>query len=265
MVSLPKRWSLSKQKSRHRGPRYHRGLLRSNSEGDEQQAFIFADGEDVASDEVGSWDDATELRLRGGQNGSRDNGDRNRLGARKPPSPAVFEHRIVEGETLQGLALRYGCTVGALRHFNNLLSDQDFFALTVIKVPDRIHVATGQLVDTNVPADDTISVTSDGAESPPDKAIRYWKSLDHKVQAALQQRGSGDDGIQIDEVEDDSIDRHVSHSQQPNSSSGADCGIGWCGIVAIVIIVAVLVPSFYVLYILVYQKEIHDGAVQLRK
>ncbi|KAH6940394.1 hypothetical protein HPB50_027544 [Hyalomma asiaticum] len=159
--------------------------------------------------------------------GSRDSSDKNRYGSRKTPSPAVFEHRIVEGETLQGLALRYGCTVGALRHFNNLLSDQDFFALTVIKVPDRIHVATGQLVDTNVPADDTISLTSDGAESPPDKAIRYWKSLDHKVQAALQQRGSGDDGIQIDELDDDSMDRHVPHSQQSDASSGADCGIGW--------------------------------------
>lgn len=264
MVSLPKRWSLSKPKNRHRGPRYHRGLLRTNSEGDEQQAFIFADGDDVASDEVGSWDDATELRLRGGQNGSRDTGDRNKFGARRAPPSAVFEHRIVEGETLQGIALRYGCTVGALRHFNNLLSDQDFFALTVIKVPDRIHIATGQLVDTNVPADDTISLASDGAESPPDKAIRYWKDLDHKVQAALQERGAGDDGIQIDEVEDSSIDRHVSRPQ-PDSPTGADCGIGWCGIIAIVVIVAVLVPSFYVLYILVYQKEIHDGAVQLRK
>uniref|UniRef100_G3ML53 LysM domain-containing protein n=1 Tax=Amblyomma maculatum TaxID=34609 RepID=G3ML53_AMBMU len=264
MVSLPKRWSLTKSNSRVRGPRYHRGRLRTNSEGDEQQAFIFADGDDVASDELGSWDDATELRLRGTQNGSRDSGDRNKLAFRKAPPLAVFEHRILEGETLQGLALRYGCTVGALRHLNNLLSDQDFFALNVLKVPDRIHVATGQLVDTCVPLDDTLSVASDGTESPPDKAIRYWKNLDHKVQAALQQQGAGDGGMQMDELEDGAADKHVLHAQG-DKSSGADCGIGWAGVIAIVVIVAVLVPLFYVLYILVYKQEFHDGAVQLKK
>lgn len=265
MVSFPKRWSLTKPNNRVRGPRYHRGRLRTNSEGDEQQAFIFADGEDVASDELGAWDDATELRLRGSQNGSRDSSDRNKLAVRKAPALAVFEHRIVEGETLQGLALRYGCSVGTLRHLNNLLSDQDFFALNVLKVPDRIHVATGQLVDTCVPTDDTISVASDGTESPPDKAIRYWKNLDHKVQAALKQQGAGDGGMQIDGFEDGgTVDKHTLHAQD-DMSCGADCGIGWGGIIAIVVIVAVLVPLFYVLYILVYKQEIHDGAVQLRK
>lgn len=263
MVSLPKKWSLSKSKSRHRGPRYYRGRLRTTSDGDEQQAFLFADGDDVASDEVGTWDDATELRLRGGQNSARDAGDKNSASARKAPAPAFFEHRIVEGETLQGLALRYGCSVGALRHLNNLLSDQDFFALVVLKVPDRIHVATAQLIDPVEPADDTISVTSDGTESPPDKAIRYWRSLDDKVEAALQQRGSGDESIPVELLENGADGRHAAHTAV-DKSAGADCGIGWCGVIVIVVIVAVLVPSFYVLYILVYQKEIHDGAVQLK-
>ncbi|KAH9369859.1 hypothetical protein HPB48_013864 [Haemaphysalis longicornis] len=196
MVSLPKKWSLSKSKSRHRGPRYSRGRLRTASDGDEQQAFLFADGDDVASDE----------------NSSRDAGDKNSASARKAPAPAFFEHRIVEGETLQGLALRYGCSVGALRHLNNLLSDQDFFALVVLKVPDRIHVATGQLIDPVEPADDTISVTSDGTESPPDKAIRYWRSLDDKVEAALQQRGSGDESIPIELLENGADGRHAAHT-----------------------------------------------------
>lgn len=263
MVSFPKSWSLSSRHGR-RGPRYARGQTRTISEGDDQLAFVFADGEDTSLHELNNGDDAndaaTELRLRTGggssTNGFWESGDRPQSRREAP----VFEHKIVEGETLQGLALRYGCSVGTLRHLNNLLSDQDFFALVVLKVPARIHnLVTAKLVEPLSQDEETVSLTSDGAESPPDKAIRYWASLDRRVEAVLQQ-GSGDNAKPTDTVAE--LGEQTAAAPQPPAQSawsGVDCGIGWCGILVSVLTVAVVVPSLYLLYILLYDKKPHEG------
>lgn len=248
MVSLPKTWSLSRHG--RRGPRYSRG--RNAADGDDQLSYLFSDGEDTSLHEI-NFDDATELRLRGGA--PRDSGDRPRK-----QSPPVFEHKIVEGETLQGLALRYGCSVGTLRHLNNLLSDQDFFALVVLKVPVRVNVVTGKLVEP-LSLDEEELVTSDGAESPPDKAIRYWSQLNQKVQAVIQQ-GSGDGSVVLGDVENGTSSsplEPVKPSPVPQSTwSGADCGIGWCGILICVVTIAILVPLLYILFVLVSDKKFYN-------
>ncbi|CAN8005161.1 unnamed protein product [Ixodes hexagonus] len=262
MVSFPKSWSLSSRHNR-RGPRYARGQTRTTSESEDQLAFVFADDEDSSLHELNSGDEAaTELRLRssGQNNGFWESGDRPQCRRETP----VFEHKIVEGETLQGLALRYGCSVGTLRHLNNLLSDQDFFALVVLKVPARIHnLVTAKLVEPLSQDEETISLTSDGAESPPDKAIRYWANLDRRVEAALQQ-GNGDSAPLKDTIAELGEQTATTALQPPAPSawSGADCGIGWCGILVSVATVGVVVPSLYLLYILLYGKNIHEGLLR---
>lgn len=262
MVSFPKSWSLSSRHGR-RGPRYARGQTRTISEGEDQLAFVFTDGEDSLLHELDGDDAATELRQRAGggssANGFWESGDRPQSRKETP----VFEHKIVEGETLQGLALRYGCSVGTLRHLNNLLSDQDFFALVVLKVPARIHnLVTAKLVEPLSQDEETISLTSDGAESPPDKAIRYWASLDRRVEAVIQQ-GSGDN-VQLTDVVAKLAEQTTAtpHPPAPSAWSGADCGIGWCGILVSVVTVGVVVPSLYLLYILLYDKKLHEGILR---
>ncbi|XP_023559948.1 lysM and putative peptidoglycan-binding domain-containing protein 3 isoform X4 [Octodon degus] len=42
---------------------------------------------------------------------------------------------IQEGDTLNAIALQYCCTVADIKRLNNLISDQDIFALRAIKIP----------------------------------------------------------------------------------------------------------------------------------
>nr|KAF6441336.1 LysM domain containing 3 [Rousettus aegyptiacus] len=47
----------------------------------------------------------------------------------------VLTKDIQEGDTLNAIALQYCCTVADIKRVNNLISDQDFFALRSIKIP----------------------------------------------------------------------------------------------------------------------------------
>lgn len=53
--------------------------------------------------------------------------------------PTYFEKEIAEGETLQAIALKYACPVSELKRLNNLIQDQEFFGLKILKVPMRKH------------------------------------------------------------------------------------------------------------------------------
>ncbi|KAH9503270.1 hypothetical protein Btru_068628 [Bulinus truncatus] len=53
----------------------------------------------------------------------------------KEQPPDYFEKEIVEGETLQAIALKYACQVSEIKRINNLIQDQEFYGLKVIKVP----------------------------------------------------------------------------------------------------------------------------------
>ncbi|KAH9400585.1 PREDICTED: lysM and putative peptidoglycan-binding domain-containing protein 3-like [Rhagoletis zephyria] len=55
-------------------------------------------------------------------------------------------HTIKPNETLQGIALKYNCTVSQLRLHNHLMSDNTFHGLTVLKIPVvRSSILTEQL------------------------------------------------------------------------------------------------------------------------
>lgn len=246
MVSFPKSWSLS----RHgRYPHtYARGQANGQPDGGDQLTFVFADCEDGTLNEL---EDATELRQRGGERTTREPSGRN-----ERQQVPYSEHQIQEGDTLQGLALRYGCTVGRLKQFNNLLSDQDFFARTALKIPTRVHVETAKLVDP-VAADRGVrdaDVQSDSGDSPPDKALRYWNRLEQQVEDVIQK------GSELSQAGPEAAPSNTP-SNPEQTWNGVDCGIGWCGIVATLVTVGILVPTFYVLYILFYEDKSHDAVL----
>nr|XP_027199548.1 lysM and putative peptidoglycan-binding domain-containing protein 3-like [Dermatophagoides pteronyssinus] len=63
----------------------------------------------------------------------------------------IIEHTIQPNETLQGIALRFNCSISQLRLANHIMSDQDFHILKVIRIPVIKH---SFLIDTNVPIND---------------------------------------------------------------------------------------------------------------
>ncbi|KAH3843512.1 lysM and putative peptidoglycan-binding domain-containing protein 3-like [Dreissena polymorpha] len=53
--------------------------------------------------------------------------------------PLFVERKLGEEESLQSLSLQYGCPIAELKRINNLIRDQDFHALTTIKIPVKKH------------------------------------------------------------------------------------------------------------------------------
>lgn len=91
------------------------------------RVYVFGDA-DVDEEEI--LNDETETHEL-----QRRNKFRNKTISNKETNTLMIERPILKGETLQKIAVKYSCEVAELKRINNLLKDQDFFALTTIKVP----------------------------------------------------------------------------------------------------------------------------------
>lgn len=59
----------------------------------------------------------------------------------------LIEKQLEDGDTLQSLSLKYGVTIYQLKRANGMMSDQDFYGLTSIKIPVKkfgIHTSQHQ-------------------------------------------------------------------------------------------------------------------------
>ncbi|KAK6729851.1 hypothetical protein RB195_006729 [Necator americanus] len=56
----------------------------------------------------------------------------------------IIERKVKTGDTLNKIAIQYSVNVSDIKRVNNLVSDQDFVALTVVKIPvSRMRHALG--------------------------------------------------------------------------------------------------------------------------
>ncbi|RCN50721.1 LysM domain protein [Ancylostoma caninum] len=56
----------------------------------------------------------------------------------------IIERKVKAGDTLNKIAIQYSVNVSDIKRVNNLVSDQDFVALTVVKIPiSRMRHALG--------------------------------------------------------------------------------------------------------------------------
>ena len=79
-----------------------------------------------------------------------------RLKLREPsPSQANFDKDIItfieipieKTDTLQGLSLKFGCTISQIKRLNNLAIDRDLFALSLCKIPIVEHSSQSALYE----------------------------------------------------------------------------------------------------------------------
>lgn len=189
---------------------------------------------------------------------------------------------IVAGDTLNSISLQYHCSVADIKRANNLLTEQDFFALRSIKIPVRRFSV---LTETHTASPHKSTAPTDTRRNPQTSPV-----------TALPSEGSTDSCSSTDSVEgfllekDKDIERLVKSTVPPRTSLnevvsslqlqpqseteykppqrkdpyyGADWGMRWWTAVGIMLVVGIVTPVFYLLYyeVLVKADVSHHGDI----
>lgn len=181
---------------------------------------------------------------------------------------------IQEGDTLNSIALQYHCSVADIKRANNLLTEQDFFALRSVKIPVRrfsvlteTHT-TGPLKPalptsptgarrvpqispvTSLPTESSTD-SSSSTESVEGFLLEKDKDIERLVKSTGPSRSSLNEVVSsltlqqqqplLGEVE-------YKPAQRKDPYYGADWGMRWWTAVAIMLVVGIVTPVFYLLY-----------------
>uniref|UniRef100_A0A3P9I9S2 LysM and putative peptidoglycan-binding domain-containing protein 4 n=1 Tax=Oryzias latipes TaxID=8090 RepID=A0A3P9I9S2_ORYLA len=158
----------------------------------------------------------------------------------------LLERKVLEDDNLSKLALQYGCKVGDIKQVNNLMQEQDLFALKSIKIPVPKH---SFLTETLPGRDDPLE------EVPHSSGLtRGDRSLSH-VQQVTDFLVEVDNDI--DKLIQTTADRDEDSSEKPrrlglrrrrSNSHGADWGVQWWNAVVAMLLIGIVMPLFYVIY-----------------
>ncbi|CAL8248739.1 unnamed protein product [Merluccius merluccius] len=244
-------------------------------------AYLFGNNgseNDLSEDDGESY----ELRSRGRER-------QRRSASRERMDDIIYLARDVqEGDTLNSLALQYHCSVADLKRANNLLTEQDFFALRSVKIPvRRFSVLTetynaSALKPTSSPSTTwSLSQISPGSSSVPTESSTDSSSSTDSVEGFLLEKdkdierlvkSTGPSRSSLNEV----VSSLTQQQEQPllgevaeykpalrkDPYYGADWGMRWWTAVAIMLVVGIVTPVFYLLYyeVLVKADVSHHGA-----
>ncbi|KAJ3604247.1 hypothetical protein NHX12_028988 [Muraenolepis orangiensis] len=194
---------------------------------------------------------------------------------------------VQEGDTLNSLALHYHCSVADLKRANNLLTEQDFFALRSVKIPVRRFSVLTETYNATALKPSSPSTTwslsqiSPGTSSVPTECSTDSSSSTDSVEGFLLEKdkdierlvkSTGPSRSSLNEVvssltqqgepllEGEAAEYKPAARKDPYY--GADWGMRWWTAVAIMLVVGIVTPVFYLLYyeVLVKADVSHHGA-----
>ncbi|CAN9499274.1 unnamed protein product [Ophioblennius macclurei] len=173
----------------------------------------------------------------------------------------LLERELLDGDSLNKLALQYGCKVADIKRVNNLMKEQDLFALKSIKIPVPKHsLLTETLSDHCDPQEEmprsspTPAKPQDRARTRPlEEATAFLMEVDSDLDKLIQNTTDRDDGFS----EMSEKPRLFGFRRQRQTSHGADWGIQWWNAVIAMVLIGIVLPLFYVIYF----KAIDSGSV----
>lgn len=214
----------------------------------------------------------------------------------------LLERKVLEGDNLNKLALQYGCKViylfllifkiisgirdlpskpsnytvvtltnprshlspqvADIKRVNNLIQEQDLFALTSIKIPVQKHsFLTETYTDLNE-AREEMPRSSAAPASPQDRAraqphlqevTDFLMEVDNDIEKLIQTTNDQDE----DFMDDLGKGQRFGFRRRGLTSHGADWGIQWWNAVVAMLLIGIVLPIFYVIYF----KTKDNGAV----
>ncbi|KAM9393606.1 lysM and putative peptidoglycan-binding domain-containing protein 3 isoform 1-T2 [Pholidichthys leucotaenia] len=226
-------------------------------------AYLFGNNgsENDLSEEDG---ESYELRSRGRERQRRST-------SRERMDDIVYLTRDVqEGDTLNGIALQYHCSVADIKRANNLLKEQDFFALRSVKIPVRRFsvltetYSTGTLNSASPTGARHIPQVSQVPPLPSESStdsisstdsvegflLEKDKDIERLVKSTGPSRSSLNEVVSSLTLQQQPLRGETGYkpAQRKDPYYGADWGMRWWTAVAIMLVVGIITPVFYLLY-----------------
>ncbi|XP_032108743.1 lysM and putative peptidoglycan-binding domain-containing protein 4 [Sapajus apella] len=167
----------------------------------------------------------------------------------------LLQRELAQEDSLNKLALQYGCKVADIKKANNFIREQDLYALKSIKIPVKNH---GILTETHKELQPLLSPSSEtrvtvelpdadraatGTDAQASQLTDFFKGIDQNIERAVQSE------IFLHE----SYCKDASHqpllpAPPKTPMNGADCGIQWWNAVFIMLLIGIVLPVFYLVY-----------------
>lgn len=229
-------------------------------------AYVFGNGSETecSEEDVESYELRSRARDRMRRSTSRDRLD----------DIVYLVKDIKDGDTLNSISLQYFCSVADIKRANNLLTEQDFFALRSIKIPVKKFSVLTETHNTTPYKSSSPGTTNrltefsaavgeaaadSASSSSSDSVGSFLQEKDKDIELLVKSTGSSRN----------SLNEVVSSlsPQQPllgdperrppprkDPYYGADWGMRWWTAVAIMLVVGIVTPVFYLLYYEVLMK-----------
>ncbi|XP_059714609.1 lysM and putative peptidoglycan-binding domain-containing protein 4 [Haemorhous mexicanus] len=214
-----------------------------------RQVFVFPNGRSDSEESSEEELNVMELRPRGKEQ-QRGSAPRDR-----PGDVVLLERELTEEDSLNKLALQYGCKVADIKRVNNFIREQDLYALKSIKIPVRPHglltesagalrpplagPAQPGLTRVEPPEPDPGAGSSAGSR----RLSEYFRGIDQSIQDAVQVE------VQLNaEYGGEGLERPLPEAGKRDAGNGADCGIQWWNAVFIMLLIGIVLPVFYIIY-----------------
>ncbi|KAL0979760.1 hypothetical protein UPYG_G00189310 [Umbra pygmaea] len=172
---------------------------------------------------------------------------------------------IREGDTLNSLSLQYHCSVADIKRANNLLTEQDFFALRSIKIPVKRFSVLTETDNTvplksasptrprHIPQPSAEISTDDLSSSSTDSVGSFLQEKDKDIELLVKSTGTSRSNL--NEVVSSLTlqplllgEPDFKPTPRKDPYHGADWGMRWWTAVAIMLVVGIVTPVFYLLY-----------------
>ncbi|XP_034032439.1 lysM and putative peptidoglycan-binding domain-containing protein 4 [Thalassophryne amazonica] len=164
----------------------------------------------------------------------------------------LLEREVLDGDSLNKLALQYGCKVADIKRANNLMQEQDLFALKSIKIPVQKHsFLTESFTDLSGHQQQTVlssvrqSEPQDGGGAQPNvqEVTDFLMEVDHDIEKLIHTMNDGDDVLNNSKKPE-----RIGFRGRRLTSHGADWGIHWWNAVIAMFMIGIVLPLFYVIY-----------------
>lgn len=165
----------------------------------------------------------------------------------------LLEREVLDGDSLNKLALQYGCKVADIKRVNNLMQEQDLFALKSIKIPVKKHSMLTETYPGLSDSQEEMPYSSHKPVKPQDRAraqphlqevTDFLMEVDHDIEKLIQTTNDQDE----DFLDSSEKRQQFGSRGQRLTGHGADWGIQWWNAVVAMLLIGIVLPLFYVIY-----------------